>query len=495
MHKNEHIQHYFNSSAAMDPVSCENAIYEEVKVEPAILFENKSYGKVSIAAAKIEDGGRKCKKGLLLNLLILFALLFAIAGACVAFSLEITKLKSDITSLNGQIASSFQQLHSNIDRSYEQLEQLNESIDSTHEQFNKMVALQLNSSIDMLYQQLGQHNDSINTVYQKLSKTVTQQLQLNTSIDMIYKQLSQQNDSIDSVYQQFGQEYTALDDRTQQLITSTQLLFNVLEGPGGQYPFHPAASCAALPPSSPSDYYWVRASDSSAVSVYCDMTLSCGGVTGGWTRVAELDMTNSSYQCPSGLREQNDTGNRTCVPNSDSATCSSVTFPVTTLDYSKVCGRIIGYQYSSTNAFGHRNNPHSIDTYYVDGVSLTHGNPRQHIWTFAAAAGETSSPNFICPCTNNETNSTAPPPDYVGNDYFCDTGSSTHHSATLYYDDPLWDGAGCGTLSTCCSFNDPPWFYKQLPQHTTDDIEMRVCRDQIASNEDIALEMVDVFIQ
>ena len=478
----------------MDPVPCDNAIYEEVKVEPTILFENKSYGKVSIAAPKIENGGRKCKKGLLLYLLILFALLFAIAGACVAFSLEITKLKSHITSLNGQIASSFQQLHSNIDRSYQQLEQLNESIDSTQEQLNKMVSRQLNTSIDMLYQKLSQQNDSIDTVYQTLSKTVTQQLQLNTSIDIVYKQLSQQNDSIDSAYQQLRQEYTALDDRTQQLNTSTQYLINRLEG---QLIFYPAASCAALPPSSPSGYYWVRGSNDSAVSVYCDMTLYCGGVTGGWMRMAELDMTNSSHECPSGLRERNVTGNRTCVPNSDSATCSSVTFLVNALDYSIVCGRIIGYQYSSTNAFGYirGSSPQSIDTYYVDGVSLTHGNPRQHIWTFAAAAGETSNHNFICPCINNETNSTAPPPEYVGDDYFCDTGSPTSYSDIFYYEDPLWDGAGCGPLSTCCSFNNPPWFYKQLPQHTTDDIEMRVCRDQEASNEDIALEMVDVFIQ
>ena len=42
-------------------------------------------------------------------------------------------------------------------------------------------------------------------------------------------------------------------------------------------------------------------SDGSAVSAYCDMTLLCGGVTGGWVRVAELDMTNSSHQCPSGM--------------------------------------------------------------------------------------------------------------------------------------------------------------------------------------------------
>ena len=101
----------------MDPSPCENAIYEEIKVEPTIPFENKCYGQVNIAAPKIENDNRKCKKGFFLFILFLLALLFAIAGACVAFSFEIIKLKSDVTSLNGQITSSFQQLHSSINRS------------------------------------------------------------------------------------------------------------------------------------------------------------------------------------------------------------------------------------------------------------------------------------------------------------------------------------------------------------------------------------------
>ena len=42
-----------------------------------------------------------------------------------------------------------------------------------------------------------------------------------------------------------------------------------------------------------------------------------------------------------------------------------------------------------------------------------------------------------------------------------------------YTSDPLWDGEGCGGNSTCCEFNNLPWFYKDLPQPTTDDIELR----------------------
>ncbi len=61
--------------------------------------------------------------------------------------------------------------------------------------------------------------------------------------------------------------------------------------------FHPASSCAAvlqLYSSSPLGYYSIRSSNGTPVDVYSDMTLSCGGITGGWRKVAELDMTNNN---------------------------------------------------------------------------------------------------------------------------------------------------------------------------------------------------------
>ena len=271
-------------------------------------------------------------------------------------------------------------------------------------------------------------------------------------------------------------------------------------GMRGQYASFPLDSCAALPPSSPSGHYWVRTPTGSAALVYCDPTRSCGGVTGGWRRVAELDMTNGSQQCPSALRQRNN-NIRTCGtdPGRD---CSSLTFP-NSLSYSKVCGKIRAYQVGSPDSFGdlgvggsHRSN--DIDTNYLDGVSLTHGSPRQHIWSFAAALDEVGTiPSENCLCTNRDQASSATrPPAFVGNDYFCDTASSGHfNSRTFYSDDPLWDGAGCGPLNDCCSLNNPPWFYKQLPQPTTDSIEMRVCRDQHTGDEDIAIEMIEIYVQ
>ena len=119
------------------------------------------------------------------------------------------------------------------------------------------------------------------------------------------------------------------------------------------------SSCSSLPPSCPSDYYWVRASNGSVVRVYCDMTLSCGGVTGGWMRVAELNTTNSRQQCPDGLMEIAD---GRCAGLTEDG-CSSVFYST----YTNVCGRITAYQVGTTNAFGGKSDP-TVDSNYVDGV-------------------------------------------------------------------------------------------------------------------------------
>ena len=82
---------------------------------------------------------------------------------------------------------------------------------------------------------------------------------------------------------------------------------------------------------------------------------------------------------------------------------------------------------------------------------------------------------------------------------FCETTSVTLEAEVLlnlvfcmHTDDPLWDGQGCGRTSTCCEFNNPPWFCKQLPQSTTNDIELRICGDEVASN---LIEHVEIYIR
>jgi len=131
----------------------------------------------------------------------------------------------------------------------------------------------------------------------------------------------------------------------------------------------------------------------------------------------------------------------------------------------------------------------------VDGVSITHGYPRSHIWTFVATRDEQYANRWTCPCTKTDPTYTAVVPPFVSNDYFCDTSSRTRWQSKFYPYDPLWNGRGCGPTSSCCSFNSPPWFCKELPQPTTDDIEVRVCTDEGFSNEDTTVEAIELYVQ
>ena len=217
-------------------------------------------------------------------------------------------------------------------------------------------------------------------------------------------------------------------------------------------------------------------------------------------RVANIDMTDPNQQCPDGFKQitRTEPPLRTCGrPVGSGGGCVSTTFPVHGIQYSRVCGRIIGYQIGPPVAFYHFTQGQGIDSYYIEGISLTHGqSPRQHIWSFAGAAAEQLSvASQICPCTQPGTEARAVPP-FVGDDYFCDTAirGSTWSNGFLYSSDPLWDGQGCGSMSTCCEFNNPPWFCKLLPQPTTDNIELRICNREGESLDDTPFQIVELYV-
>ena len=210
-------------------------------------------------------------------------------------------------------------------------------------------------------------------------------------------------------------------------------------------------------------------------------------------RVADIDMTRHNENCPAGFRKVTASGKTLC--GGQGAGCISTTFSSHGIEYSRVCGRINGYQYYTTNAFNNYiGSRGSIDSAFVDGIVLTHGSPRQHIWTFAAGYTQYETSVSGCPCNSDSYSHSLPP--YVGNDYFCDSGHryNTDPPETYLTNDPLWDGAGC-VSGSCCTFNSPPRFCKTLPHHTTDDIELRICLDGGLNNEDVAIDLVEIYVQ
>ena len=254
-----------------------------------------------------------------------------------------------------------------------------------------------------------------------------------------------------------------------------------------------------LNPSSPSDHYWIRSSNGSAVYVYCDFNRQCGcDGPSTWTRVAFLNMSDPNQVCPKNWTIFSNKVRRCSREKTTITGCNSVFYSTFGMTYSRVCGRIIGYQQSTTDGFqGLVSHQRNIDKQYVDGVSLTHGSvgSRQHIWSFASTLGEATNfgARYVCDCSNN--NNWPYNTSFVGNDYFCDSGNHVTYYIrnNLYSRDPLWDGQGCDRSSTCCQFNTPPWFCKTLPQSTTDDLEVRICHG--GNDEDTPVQLVELYVQ
>ena len=122
-----------------------------------------------------------------------------------------------------------------------------------------------------------------------------------------------------------------------------------------------------------------------------------------------------------------------------------------------MCGRAIGYQYGTPDVFGY-DAINSIDSYYVYGVSITHGTPHNHIWMLATGLCECSHsicPSCSCPCADPDNPDNAVVPTFVGSNYYCESGNPTNTYGThyLYTSNKLWDGE---QYEGECRINEPP---------------------------------------
>ena len=231
--------------------------------------------------------------------------------------------------------------------------------------------------------------------------------------------------------------------------------------------------------------------------------INCDG-EGGWTRVGYLNMTQSGATCPTGLTQKNFTNidHPVCGRESigDISYCASTNFSTKELTYHKVCGQVRGYQFNHIDAFYSFSAHNNIDSPYIDGVSITHGtNPRNHIWTYIGGLYEDGASITACPCNTGYSGGVNVTATFIGSHYYCESGLNpgVPFSPVLYATDPLWDGQQCdGPESTCCPANSKmPWFYRSLDTQTTDNIELRICSNRGVTEEDVPIDIMELYIK
>ena len=175
-------------------------------------------------------------------------------------------------------------------------------------------------------------------------------------------------------------------------------------------------------------------------------------------RVLHYNVSDPQQHCPpNSFKVVTRDGLRLCGRSSGEG-CKSVYPTVTGYTYSRVCGSIIGYAYNTPDAFYRYNCPNcNLNKAYVDGFSVTYGYNRKHLWSFAV---------------DYRTTPLCGPPSYVGPNYFCET---TKRNDT----GPFFSGKQ---------------FCVELPEPTTERLELRICGDEALSNEDVLLQFAELYV-
>ena len=213
-----------------------------------------------------------------------------------------------------------------------------------------------------------------------------------------------------------------------------------------------------------------------------------------WRRMVNINMLDTISTCPTGLREvfNRSSGQRACGRTVIEGGCSSVKYRVGQT-YTKVCGFARGYQFYTMDGFNWRpDGGLTLDEAYVDGLSITQGNPRKHLWTYVVGCNEGSSgrhKNSKCPRDEPSYNYQLIPT-YIRNHYYCEAGFAVRSQRTAW-EDPLWDGTGCSLTSHSCDRYG--WFYRKI-QPTNDFIELRWCADQAQSDEDFFVDVAEIWV-
>ena len=318
----------------------------------------------------------------------------------------------------------------------------------------------LMNEYDILHDKSLQTTITIQSLIDAFNNTQTELNQFHTSINPLIDKRNHLNKNIIDITVEVQRlSYLVVDNYHSSCLTIAQLNLSYVSG-----------------------NYILRSSTGLLVSVSCNLNMTSGNssnVTNNIVvdnsteriRVAELDVNN----CPQGLTSHYVYYRKTCVVVQYEAGCTEIHYPTNNKNYTHIIGRVQGFQKSSMDCFDDipqnksRFTNSTIFSNYIDGVSII--SSRQHIWSFAAGR---------CSCDNIIGNK----PDFVGEHFTADGRNMAVGSG--YSSTVLWESQKCGTNEN---------MFERTIEPTASNITVRICRDQDRSDEDLALLILDLYVQ
>ena len=223
------------------------------------------------------------------------------------------------------------------------------------------------------------------------------------------------------------------------------------------------------------------------------MYMTCGDIQGGWRQIADIQ---SGENCPPSWKSLTIPGTsiKACRSGQDAAGIYSATYSTNascTGGFQHFCGKVVGIQKGSTDAFRFEN---QIDNAYLDGLSFTYGTPRKHLWSLAIGWSTTANRLYSanCPCSKYPGRF---PLSFVRNHFYCDSGSTQRPDISVYYtNNPVWDGIGCSSEYSCCAQAGMPYFYRNLPVPVNEDIEVRLAVSDVYAHEAVIIKTMELYV-
>lgn len=243
----------------------------------------------------------------------------------------------------------------------------------------------------------------------------------------------------------------------------------------------------------------------------------CGKATDEqWTRIYGFNMSNKDENCPPNWQRTERHGLVGCTSKINGG-CSPIYIELGNTKFSSVCGKVAGHQIAFPDAFAVQDSKY-IDKLYVDGLSITFGSPKQHVWTYGVGASKGElygGTDGNCPCDKGK-----PQPGFVGGHMYCDSGHRNSLTADIQqhgvidtviysevYNHSLWtDTCGKNETSTCCGeVNDnvfPPWFRRDdlrdlfSPKgYSNARFDIRLCAHEVDMQEGALITEFELYIK